>query len=393
MKSARCRIVVASVVLAALPGLALAQFGPMEQDVGNSVEVYPELVLDQAKIDLGTISDEEPKNVKVGFRNAGVARLVISRLQGSCGCTVPQLAKTEYAPGEGGMIDITYNPHGKRGPQHTTVTITSNDRARSSTMIEVLSEVRPTVYCEPTNVAFNQLAKGKGATQQVKLIGRLANFAATEVTVSNPDVFEAKVLSTEPAPQPDGKEATQSVIEVKVKPGAPVGMAQAMVTIRTSDPKYIQNVQTFVEVTGEVIASPSKFYLNMIPTGQPFSVVSVLRHRDGKAFSIKEAKVVPMAGAVAHEASVEVKADNDQKTSYSVTLKGMAPASQAPVQGDVILTTDIAGEETIKLGYFGMSQAQGAPGAGQGFKANPVGPAGGPMIAQPAQPAPVPVKK
>lgn len=385
MKSARsCIVALSLLALAGIPGVALAQFGPMEQDVGNSVQAYPELVLDQTKIELGTISDEEPKSMKVGFKNAGAAKLIISSIRGSCGCTVPQLAKMEYAPGEGGTLDITFNPHGKRDAQHTTVTIASNDRTHPSAVIDILSTVRPTVSCDPMNVAFNQLAKGKGATQQVKVVGRLPNFAATEVTVSNPEVFEAKILSTEPVAQPDGKEATQSIIEVTVKPGAPVGMAQAMLTIRTSDPKYIQNVQTFVEVTGEVIASPSKFYLNMIPASQPFSVISVLRHRDNKPFTIKDAKVVPMAGAVSHEASVEFKADNDQKTSYSVTLKGKAPETQAAVQGDVILTTDIPGEETIKLGYFGMSQVQGA-GPGQGFKPNPVGPAGGAVIAQPAK--------
>lgn len=398
MKAVRTMSLVALSFLAFAPASAYAQFGPMENDVQSAIEVYAELTLEQSVVDLGTISDEEPKTVKVGFKNSGTGTLTITDLKGSCGCTVPQLAKKDYKPGEGGVIEITFNPHGKRDAQHTTVTIMSNDRVKSNATVAINSIVRPNVMWDPQVVAFNQVGKGKGGKQILTITSRLENFNITEVTTTNPAAFEAKVLETKAETLSDGKPGFVSKVEVTLKPETPVGMAQANMTLRTTNAKTpLINVSTFAEVTGDLVTTPVKFFLNQLNAEQDLATgVSnkvILRHRENKPFKILKAEVVRMVNGLEHTFTCEVKPEDATGTSYAITLLGKAPASAtaAPVQGDVVVTTDIAGEENVKIGYFGMvaakagvAPAQPAPGAAATFKADPRG--GNAVLAKPQEP-------
>lgn len=390
MLPVRTMSVAALSVLAFAPVSAFAQFGPMEPDVQSAIEVYAEVTLEQDSVTLGTISDEESKNVKVGFKNTGTGTLTISQVKGSCGCTVPALAKSEYKPGESGVIEVTFNPHGKRGQQHTTVTITSNDRFQPNKTIAILSDVRPNVMMDPQVVAFNQVQKGKGGTIMLKVTSRLDEFSITDITTTNPDAFEAKVVDSKSETLEDGKPGKVTNIEVKLKPGTPVGMAQANLTLRTTNAKNpLINVSTFAEVTGELTTTPVKFFLNQLKPDQDLSSgVSnkvVLRHRDGKAFKITKTEVIRQINGVEHAFTAEAKPQGDKGDSYEITLLGKVPASTvaAPVQGDVVLTTDIPGEETVRIGYFGMispTQPAGTPGA-SAFQVDPRG--GGGVMATP----------
>lgn len=398
MKAVRTMSLVALSFLAFAPASAYAQFGPMESDVQSAIEVYAELTLEQSVVDLGTISDEEPKTVKVGFKNSGTGTLTITDLKGSCGCTVPQLAKKDYKPGEGGVIEITFNPHGKRDAQHTTVTIMSNDRVKSNATVAINSIVRPNVMWDPQVVAFNQVGKGKGGKQILTITSRLENFNINEVTTTNPAAFDAKVLETKAETLPDGKPGFVSKVEVTLKPETPVGMAQANMTLRTTNAKTpLINVSTFAEVTGDLVTTPVKFFLNQLNAEQDLATgVSnkvILRHRENKPFKILKAEVVRMVNGLEHTFTCEVKPEDEAGTSYAITLLGKAPASAtaAPVQGDVVVTTDIAGEENVKIGYFGMvaakagvAPAQPAPGAAATFKADPRG--GNAVLAKPQEP-------
>lgn len=371
MQRVRTMSVVALSLVALAGTPASAQFGPMEAEVGSAIEAVAVLTLEQTVIDLGTISDDEAKPMKVGFKNTGTGTLTIADLKGSCGCTVPQLEKKEYKPGEGGVIDITYNPHGKRDQQQTTVTITSNDPSKSVQTVTVKSIVKPNVFWDPQAIAFNQVGKGKGGKMLLKVTGRLENFAVTEVTATNPEAFEAKVIETKAIEQADGKPGFESTVEVTLKPNTPVGMAQANLTLRTTNSKNpLVNVSTFAEVTGDLATTPIKFFLNQLQVDQDLSGgVSnkvILRHKEGKPFKVTKFEVVRMPNGLEHTFTAEVKPEDATGSAYAITLLGKVPNVAGPVQGDVVLTTDIPGEESVKIGYFGMiagSQA-GAPQAG-----------------------------
>jgi len=58
--------------------------------------------------------------------NAGDSPLVITRVQPTCGCTVARFTTTAIAPGESGMVNVTYSPTGRPGPFEKTVWVYTN---------------------------------------------------------------------------------------------------------------------------------------------------------------------------------------------------------------------------------------------------------------------------
>ena len=101
----------------------------------------PQITFDKTSNDFGVINDDAPVNTEFKFTNAGAGVLEIANVQGSCGCTVPALEKKSYAAGESGVVKVSYNPHGRRGKQQTTVTVTSNDPVKPSVVLELHSEI------------------------------------------------------------------------------------------------------------------------------------------------------------------------------------------------------------------------------------------------------------
>lgn len=61
------------------------------------------------------------------FTNEGTKPVVVLDLKSSCGCTVPQLEKKTYAPGESGEIRAVFTFGGRIGLQRKRVTVMTND--------------------------------------------------------------------------------------------------------------------------------------------------------------------------------------------------------------------------------------------------------------------------
>jgi hypothetical protein len=60
------------------------------------------------------------------FKNTGSSDLLLTRVKASCGCTTPSWSNEPIAPGQEGMIKVSFNSTGKMGPQVKTVTVTHN---------------------------------------------------------------------------------------------------------------------------------------------------------------------------------------------------------------------------------------------------------------------------
>lgn len=68
------------------------------------------------------------------FKNTGNKPIIISEAHGSCGCTVPKWPTDPVLPRHKGVIHVTYNTHGRVGPIHKDVIITSNAEQNPMTL-------------------------------------------------------------------------------------------------------------------------------------------------------------------------------------------------------------------------------------------------------------------
>ena len=75
--------------------------------------------------DFGTIPQRTPQSTEFTFTNHSSVPVVITEAVGSCGCTVASYTEGAVAPGEQGVVRVTYNA-AQLGAFAKTVSVTLN---------------------------------------------------------------------------------------------------------------------------------------------------------------------------------------------------------------------------------------------------------------------------
>jgi hypothetical protein len=116
-------LLVAFVLLA---GAAFAQEKKTLDNIGNENANQASFKFAEEEYNFGTIKQGESVTHEFKFTNNGNEPLIISKAEGSCGCTVPTYPQQPILKGQSGVIKVTFNSTGKMGIQDKTVTLTSN---------------------------------------------------------------------------------------------------------------------------------------------------------------------------------------------------------------------------------------------------------------------------
>ena len=90
----------------------------------------------------GDIKDGDIVNHDFKFKNIGNAPLEVKNVTATCGCTQPSFPFLPIAPGEEGVISVTFNSKGKINEQRPTVTVITNGRP-SIVKLNLEGMVRP----------------------------------------------------------------------------------------------------------------------------------------------------------------------------------------------------------------------------------------------------------
>lgn len=91
--------------------------------------------------DYGTVENGGNGTCTFEFTNTGNAPLIISKAQGSCGCTVPTWPKEPIAPGATAKITVKYDTK-RPGAINKNVTITSNAVDNPTKVIRIKGNVK-----------------------------------------------------------------------------------------------------------------------------------------------------------------------------------------------------------------------------------------------------------
>ncbi len=94
--------------------------------VSNKITISNSVIAWKSEtIDLGEIPQGKPKAMDFEFKNTGKKAVLITNVQGSCGCTATDYTKTEILNGKSGKVTATFNAANK-GAFTKTVTVTTN---------------------------------------------------------------------------------------------------------------------------------------------------------------------------------------------------------------------------------------------------------------------------
>ncbi|MFA5291712.1 MAG: DUF1573 domain-containing protein [Phycisphaerae bacterium] len=151
------------------------------QSFQSSTPSNARIKFDSTEHDFGTIGPDSLNTCKFTFKNAGKDVLKIDRLQGTCKCTVPDLKKKEYAPGESGEITVEFHAPKYQGntSQHIMVFSNDSDTPRAELEIKAYVQLQVQVKPEQINLSLVDPDAGTGPITIISVDGE--KFAVTKV--------------------------------------------------------------------------------------------------------------------------------------------------------------------------------------------------------------------
>ncbi|SFH25709.1 DUF1573 domain-containing protein [Pedobacter insulae] len=94
-----------------------------------------EFKFDSEVHDFGNIVLGKPVVHTFNFTNIGEAPIIITKVETTCGCTVPEYTKLPIKKGEKGFIKVTLTPAGPAVPIVKSITLTSNARTTTKVLL------------------------------------------------------------------------------------------------------------------------------------------------------------------------------------------------------------------------------------------------------------------
>jgi hypothetical protein len=157
--------------------------------------------------DFGQVGPESENNCTFKFTNVGKDILKIDRLQGTCKCTVPDLQKKEYAPGESGEITVKFHAPKFKGPTSQHVMVYSNDSNNPRAELEIKATVYLQVQVTPEQmtlslvdpnagtgpIAISSLDGEKFAVTKIESTGNVISIASDSNNFSGKHIFKPVV--------------------------------------------------------------------------------------------------------------------------------------------------------------------------------------------------------
>jgi len=315
------------------------------------------MVLHKNAVDFGRILDDKVTPFyEVPFTNEGDGTLIIKDLRASCGCTVGQLDKRVYEPGESGVIKIQFKPQGKSNLVRQTVTLTTNDPSLTNyeAKINVTAFVMPIVRVDPGIVNLGILRKGEFVSNIFSVIGLSPDFDVTGIEVIGGVGLSVEVLGRERASSDEGREGWKVEVEVLSDGSAKPGAIRGHVRIYTNDVRRESvSVNLQGRVLGDIAVSEPQIRFGSLDMGASFEHALRVESRSRTPFKILGFDETSNLDNKATW-TITPQGDTDNPYAYLIRMKLVAPDRPGVVRGTTIMSTDVEDETRIQLLFFGI---------------------------------------
>lgn len=190
------------------------------------VAARAELVFATTQVDHQAAPGDTAYNAVFPFTNEGDAPITIASVKSSCGCTVPQLEKTEYAPGESGEITAQFQFGNRTGPQRKVITVTIQGEPRRTVQLVLQVDIPVLLKATPRLLLWRV---GEDLAPKQAEIAVMEPGAIPTLAQPLPQGFSLVLLPPETADlpwvlqaSPDSAEVTRAQVKVLLAdPAAP----------------------------------------------------------------------------------------------------------------------------------------------------------------------------
>jgi hypothetical protein len=118
--------------------------------------------------DFGNLAPDSISKCQYKFSNVGKGVLKISQVQSTCGCSVPEISKKEYNPGESGVVDVSFHAPTYPGLVTKHLYIVSNDPVNPRAELVIKGTVVVSVTVDPNRIEL-AINKENGGMSNIKV--------------------------------------------------------------------------------------------------------------------------------------------------------------------------------------------------------------------------------
>ena len=205
--------------------------------------------------DFGKVQAGELVKYSYVFTNSGEQQLEVSDVRPSCGCTTAGDWTRTVPPGGTGTVSVQFNSANFNGPVFKTVTVTSNDKQRPSTVLQLKGTVWKPIEIVPAYTVMNVPPDATKASAIIKVM----NHVDEPLMVFSPECNNPSfsVVLTTNVPGKEYQVALESIRDLSS------GNVQGKVTLKTSSTKsptldlmFWANVQPPLTILPQRISVP-----------------------------------------------------------------------------------------------------------------------------------------
>jgi hypothetical protein len=107
----------------------------------KDMEQAPKISFKAVNYDFGTVKSGSVITYQFEFTNEGKQVLEVLKIKSSCGCTTSKLLQTSYKKGKSGMIEAIFDTSGRKGAQHKTLTVITNDPNNAEIVLNITGKI------------------------------------------------------------------------------------------------------------------------------------------------------------------------------------------------------------------------------------------------------------
>ena len=153
----------------AIQTLEPAEIPPKPAPVAKTL--LPKISFEKTVCDLGEVGQGTKNTCEFKFTNTGQGLLKIGNIKRTCGCTVFQLDKKKYAPGEAGVIKVSYIAGRSTASLKKNIYVPSNGRDNPRVKLTIKARVVQVVEVAPQKLELS-LRKENAGISDIRLASK-----------------------------------------------------------------------------------------------------------------------------------------------------------------------------------------------------------------------------
>lgn len=314
--------------------------------------------------DFGVVPDTNQIVWHFEFTNVGNDMLIISEVESTCGCTVPELKVRDYLPGESGSIEVRFEPKDRPGKNQKFITISSNDVSTidGKRKIGFNAEVYQAVKLSTPALSIGRLIYGRGGQGEMTLTSKRSTFDIKKIDITGTYVT-GEVTKREDITDEHGDPAHAITVQFKIDPAAHMGYIdrQVMFTTLLSKEDSAETIEHLVRfsvsarIAGQLQATPDRLTFGTPSAGSAIDREVRIVNLAGNPFNITNVRIETeseVSLSVAHD-TVEVSGQSIPR----IRVTGNAPENRGSFNGSIWVTTDLPNEAELEIKFFGSVRA------------------------------------